>query len=482
MLALHAFATWEPLLTLLRAGRPAARTGAMTGSVAVASWSLPLDRESGDRAAAPVQRALVEAGVREVVFAAETAPDGGTVLHVCETGPAVELPPGPRSPGRGTLVLVDGAVAEPWRRRPEPVPGAVSAASADPELLERTLRERLPDAVGVTEEEIAATEERLGVALPEELKALYRVTRVFPPGPDGSGDWEADFAEQQAAESAVGCELSSLEHLFTFGPTFRRGEWWHAATTAVATPPGAAVQGLVGSPGWIAFGSNGGDTFAVDLTPGPGGHLGQVVLIGHEESIGAELYGESLTGLVLNRFERGVREAGPPEPRPAEVTAEVTAVTGGGHGPDALGSAAHPELEVVRIRGGGRPGGTPLGLAPIAGLPRVRTLVAGPGTLADPLEVAGLPGLEYLALGPDEWRVLLDAGAVPPGLSAAAVEVRGDERPSELVAVANAVLALWDRPLITRTTVEGRLGPSAAEGRSLSGGDGDDGGGGGGGR
>ncbi|MFE2108057.1 hypothetical protein ACFXAF_19635, partial [Kitasatospora sp. NPDC059463] len=114
--------------------------------------------------------------------------------------------------------------------------------------------------------------------------------------------------------------------------------------------------------------------------------------------------------------------------------------------------------------------------------PRERTLVAGPGTLADPLEVAGLPGLEYLALGPDEWRVLLDAGAVPPGLSAAAVEVRGDERPSELVAVANAVLALWDRPLITRTTVEGRLGPSAAEGRSLSGGDGDDGGGGGGGR
>ncbi|WP_380283786.1 SMI1/KNR4 family protein [Kitasatospora purpeofusca] len=456
MPALDDFDTWEPLLTLLRAehaDRLAAAPGHVVGSVGSTGWRLPLDRQSAERAAAPVQRALAEAGVSEVMFAADISPDGRTVLQVFDAGSATEFPGAFASPSPGTLVLVEDAVAEPWRRQPEPVPGAVTAPSADPALLERTLRERLPDAVGATEEEIAAAEERLGVALPEELKALYRVTRVCPAGPEGSGDREADFAEEEAADSAVGCELLSPEWLFTADSIRRPCPWRFAATTAVVTPPDAAVQGLVGSPGWIAFGSNGGDTYAVDLTPGPGGHLGQVILIGHEESIGAELYGESLTELVLNHFKSSIPAGGPEQLWPA------TARVGGGYDVADLASAAHPDLEVVEILGRS---GTPVGLAPIAGLPRVRTLTAQPGRLADPLEVTGLPGLEYLALGPDEWRVLLDAGAVPRGLSAACVTVRGDEHPSAVVEVANALLALWDRPLITRTTTEGHLGPSGA--------------------
>lgn len=108
--------------------------------------------------------------------------------------------------------------------------------------------------------------------------------------------------------------------------------------------------------------------------------------------------------------------------------------------------------------------GAPLGLAPITGLPRVRTLTAHPGTLTDPLEITGLTGLEYLGLGVDEWRVLIDAGAVPRGLSAARVEVRGDEHPLAVVEVANELLALWARPMIARTTVEGHLGPSGLSG------------------
>ncbi|MFF4378671.1 SMI1/KNR4 family protein [Kitasatospora sp. NPDC001547] len=460
MSALHDFATWEPLLTLLRAehaDRPAAGTGHLAGTVSSTGWSLPLDhrsvqprrRQAVARAGAPVQRALAEAGLREAMFAADVSPDGRTVLHVFGDSPAVES--GSELPSPGTLVLVEGAVAEPWRRLPSPAPGAVPAPSADPALLERTLRERLPDAVGATEEEIAAAEERLGVALPEELKALYRVTRVSPAGPGGSGDWEADFAEIQAAGSAVGCELSSLDGLFVADAATRPCPWQYAATKAAATPPDAAVQALVGSPGWIAFGGNGGDTFAVDLTPGPRGHLGQVILIDHEQSIGAELYGESLTELVLSRFSNEA-PADHHERRPP-----VAARVGDHHELDDLASAAHPDLEVVRIF---RRSGAPLGLAPVAGLPRVRTLTAHPGTLADPLEVTGLPGLEYLGLGPYEWRVLLDAGAVPSGLSAAGVEVRGDEHPLAVVAVANDLLALRDRPPIPHTTVEGHLGPA----------------------
>ncbi|MFJ9448227.1 SMI1/KNR4 family protein [Kitasatospora sp. NPDC101235] len=393
-----------------------------------------------------MQRALAQVGIREVMFGADVSPGGQTVLHVFGTSPAVES--AVEYPSPGTLLLVNDSVAEPWRRLPAPAPGAVPAPSADPDLLERTLRERLPGAVGVTEEEIAATEVRLGVPLPEELKALYRATRVSPAGPGGSGDWEADFAEQQAAEAAVGCELCSLDALFIFDADLRPCPWEYAAAQAVVTPSDAAVQGLVGSPGWIGFGSNGGDTFAVDLTPGPCGHLGQVILIDHEQHIGAELYGESLTELVLNGFERRDQPSRDRQRLPA------TAWVGDHHQLTDLVPAAHPDLEVVRIF---RRSGTPLSLAPVVGLPRLRTLTAQPGTLADPLEVTGLSALEYLGLGADEWRVLLDAGAVPPTLLAARIEVHGDEHPSVIVDVANEILALRDRPLIDRTTVRGQL-------------------------
>lgn len=172
-------------------------------------------------------------------------------------------------PDLGVLVLVEGSPAEPWLRRPDPVPGAVAAPSADPELLERTLRDLLPGAIGATEEEIAAAEARLGVTLSDELKVLYRVTRVY------GGDDEFDLEEADRAGDAVGCELSGLEHLNSVDAAVRNPGWHYGATRAVSRAPDVAVQGLAGSPGWIGFGSNGGDEFAVDLTPAPPGTSGR---------------------------------------------------------------------------------------------------------------------------------------------------------------------------------------------------------------
>ncbi|MGW7072076.1 hypothetical protein ACWGII_27240 [Streptomyces sp. NPDC054855] len=68
-------------------------------------------------------------------------------------------------------------------------------------------------------------------------------------------------------------------------------------------------------------------------------------------------------------------------------------------------------------------------------------------------------GLEFLRLGPAEWRVLLDAGAVPRSLPAAAIEVHGDPDPLPTVAVVNKILALWDRPQIIQTRLEGDIEP-----------------------
>lgn len=454
------FATWEPVLRLLLADAPrrhVARSVRVTGRIGRSSWSLALNRRMPPPGRAAqvedeqeefdavglVRSALADAGVDDVSFTAEIQSTGETVLRLLGPSPAVE--PGIGNPHPGALVLVDGSRPEPWRRMPEPVPGAVPAPSADLELLERTLRRRLPDAIGATEEELAAAEARLGIALPDELKVLYRVTRAR---------WEDLGDDHEAAEracAAVGGELFDLDSVYVADASSRHCHWKFGAMEAVVTPPDARVQGLVGSPGWIAFGDNGGgDRLAVDLTPGPLGHKGQVIMLSHEESSGAALVADSLTDLVLDRRSTERRR---PRGRRPPVVARVNIAS-----LKSIEAAAHPGLEVLSI---GVWDGEPFGLAPVIGLPRLRTLTAYPGTLADPLEIRRLAGLEFLELGPDEWRVLLDAGAVPRSLSAAAIVVHGEKDPLPVVAVANEILALWDRPQIVQTVLQGDLGPLA---------------------
>ncbi|MER5257094.1 MULTISPECIES: SMI1/KNR4 family protein [unclassified Streptomyces] len=456
--SVHDFATWEPVLRLLRDSRAteqadkAVRVG---GRIGRESWNLPLKRrvpapgqdgqveDTRDEKAAVerVRRALAHAGVDEVRFTAKMSPDGASWLRLCGASPAVES--GTDTPHPGALLLVEGAVPQPWRRLPDPVPGAVRAPSADPALLERTLRERLPDAIGATEAEIAAAEARLGVPLPEELKALYRVTRLR------AEDRDDDDDAAERACMAVGGELFALEDLYVANASSRPSRWEFAAMEAAVTPPDAAVQGLVGSPGWIAFGDNGGgDRLAVDLTPGPCGHVGQIIMLSHEENVGAALVAASLTDLVLDR--PGGRRQGSGADRPPAV-AHVNS-----RRLPSIEAAAHPALEVLSI---GVWEAEPLSLAPVTELPRLRTLAAYPGTLADPLEIAELGTLEFLALGPEDWRVLLDAGAVPRSLSAALVKVHGCPDPPSTVGMANELLALWGRPQIIQAVVEGDLGP-----------------------
>ncbi|MGW0950140.1 SMI1/KNR4 family protein [Streptomyces sp. NPDC002623] len=454
------FATWEPVLQLLLADHPhghAATSVRVAGRIGRHGWSLALKRRppAPGRAAQVedmqeeydavqrVQSALADAGVVDLSFTAEIRPGGQTVLRLLGPSPAVE--PGIGTPHPGALILVDGSLPEPWRRLPDPVSGAVPAPSADLELLQRTLRERLPHAVGATQEEIAAAEARLGVTLPDELKALYQVTRAR--WEDMADDYEA--AQRQGA--AVGCELFDLDGLYVADAASRHCRWEFAAMEAVVTPPDAMVQGVVGSPGWIAFGDNGGgDRLAVDLTPGPRGHLGQVIMLSHEENTGAELVADSLTDLVLGRPGAA---PGTPHGRQPPAVARVNVAS-----LKSIRAAVHPDLEVLAI---GAWDGAPFSLAPVTGLPRLRTLVAYPGTLADPLEIAELTGLEFLELGPQEWRVLLDAGAVPRSLSAAAIVVHGVQDPLPIVDIANEVLALWHRPQIIQTVLEGDLTPVA---------------------
>ncbi|MFJ9608903.1 SMI1/KNR4 family protein [Kitasatospora sp. NPDC101176] len=457
MSALHDFATWEPLLRILRGDHAAALAepgGYVAGSFDRHGYSLPLrwrtpqpggatppENRAQLEAAERVRGAIAGAGIEALALVAEIPPCGRAVLRLFDHGAAVESPLGNAHPG--ALLLVEGAVPEPWRRLPEAVPGAGPAPSADPALLERTLRERIPDAIGATEEEIAAAEARLGVALPEEVRALYRVTRAR------WEDWDGDFDAGQRVDDAVGFELFHLDRLAIADASSRSFRWGTAATEAAGTAPGAAVQGLVGSPGWIVIGdTGGGGRVAVDLTPGPRGHHGQVIVLAPEWSVGADLLAESLTDQVLHPDRDGYAGRMPGRAR--------AVVRLHGEWPGEVEAAAHPDLEVLTL-GGWR--GDRVSLAPVAGLPRLRTLCAGPGALADPLEIARLTGLEFLELPPEEWRALLDAGAVPRGLSAAEILAYTDRDPRAVVALANELLALRHRPLITETVVEGELGP-----------------------
>ncbi|MBL7259415.1 SMI1/KNR4 family protein [Paractinoplanes lichenicola] len=432
---LHDFATWVGLASLLTVGNQQRLlvdggfvAGAVDGRKSVSTGRVGNGSSAHSQAHLEaiglVTAALAEAGRDHIAYGLRVAPTGEATLDLFDFGPAVErsLSPYPES-----LVLVEGTVPEPWRRRPEPVPHAAPAPTADPARLARLLRARLPGATGASEAELAAAEARLGFALPDELATLYRITR------GGVDDDEVTF------------RLFPLDKLTVADARLRPPSWRYGAAEAVRTPPDAAVQGLPTSPGWLVFADDGGSArFAVDLTPGPAGHLGQIIVL-DGQAVGADLVADSLTDMIAH----GSHDWLPV--RPEELPAVARVYEGD------VEEAAHPQLEVLTI---GRRDGAPVSLTAVAGLPRLRTLKATAGTLADPREIAGLTALEYLEIGTHEWRALLAADAVPKDLSAAGIAVEPDETPEDVAALANELLARWDRPLITRTTIRGNLLPA----------------------
>jgi cell wall assembly regulator SMI1 len=402
-----------------------------------------------------VLASLTEAGMDGISFKAEISAQGHATLWLFTPPPATEPHIG-FGAYPGTLVRYKGALPEPARRLPDPNPGAGPHPSADLALLERVLRERLPDTGGATEEELAAAEARLGMSLPVELKALYRTMRapVEPREDDRDRNEDEDEPDEwELTDAMLGELLFSLDGVH-IGDAATRHHSWHLAREAVITPPGAAVQQLVGSPGWIVFGDDHGDSrYAIDMTPGPQGHAGQVISLPYDGDTSGYLEAHSLTDFVQGKFAED-------DSRREEAPVIASVYQGGQQGIEAI---AHPDLEVLVIGKGPKWEGGPLGLAPLAGLPKLRTLCADPGTLADPLEIAELTTLEYLELGPRDWRALLDARAVPDSLLAAKIIVRGNPKPQPqpdpagYMALANEIIALWRGPQIAETVIEGQL-------------------------
>jgi cell wall assembly regulator SMI1 len=442
MPALHDFATWAPILHRIREERPDLHE--WMGGVGVGAFSLPPPvGEPGEYyvslldAARPLQAALREAGKDSIEFAVLISTDGRAVVTASADSASARIVRDLGMNTAGHVILVDGAVPEPARREPETFHGLGPAPSADPELLERILRERVPDAVGATDAELTEVEQRLGISLPAELAAMLRVTRTCRDERDidalGRIELFALDAIERASEADVrkGLPIDML------------------AKVAAVTGPDSAVQGLVTSRGWIVIGDHGGGTgdwAAVDLSPGPAGYIGQVVVLSHESEIGAWLLADSLTDLVLGH-ERAAESSDPGREPPAVVM--VNSSEGW-----TVQAAATDQLEVLTI---GFWDDAPSDLRPLVGLPRLRTLDAMPGKVADPLVIGRLTRLEYLELGLADWRALLDAGAVPRSLLAAGISGY-NLNPTEVDEVYDALIRLWGGTGLRTVTIEGVLG------------------------
>lgn len=150
--------------------------------------------------------------------------------------------------------------------------------------IEAWLKEHAPEAaksIGppAPEAEIAGAEEKLGFALPDELKALYGVVGL------AEGAFELPSICLGPEDEHIDCSfyiLSVAEMLEEWG-TWRDlteiGEFNDC--TPEHTDPGVVETWW--STKWVPFAANGGgDCFAIDLGPAEGGKAGQIVGHSHE--------------------------------------------------------------------------------------------------------------------------------------------------------------------------------------------------------
>ncbi|MFE7505134.1 SMI1/KNR4 family protein [Promicromonospora sp. NPDC057488] len=405
-MSLTEWQVWEPFVDALRrSAPPGTGVSEFAGTVGGGTWDGTY-LDDGDAAA---RRAHYREAAREAARTggrgpkaelddalraiADLAPEAGQPVRVVAAADPdddvvelVTLPPavvsGPVTPVL-EVVLEPGALPARYRETISPPPDGTPAASADADAVTRVVAERMPDAAGAAPEEIDEAEAALpdGARLTAEVRALYAAA--------GSGNLRLEPQEDLFG----GFEIVPLHGSFlreAFLPAARFSTWTADVGTSAPADPTGRVQSAVGSPLWFPVGTDGaGNVWAADLAPGPDGHLGQIVLLDHEQRAGATYRAESLAALLAG-----------------QVPGSDDAVPDRSDGPD-----------------GGE---------------------AGPGSASDP---------EFLNLDPAAWAERLDAGTVPTGLKAAGFVPDRAVPPAlpEAIAVANRLLELRGQELIEVT-------------------------------
>ncbi|BCY11744.1 SMI1/KNR4 family protein [Actinoplanes sp. L3-i22] len=340
-------------------------------------------------------------------------------------------------------------------------PGGTDPGGTDPAVLaevERLVGEFVtrhhPDgyAPGWSEAEIRDAEQRLGVRLPEDLRALYRLVH------DDSG--ESGLLDPFVLVPLdVLVEWNRKNH-----PGYHDGPFDDAVIYDCV--PAGHVRRVSSSSGWITFARDYGMNFAaVDLDPGPLGRVGQVVTHGRDVWAPVAYVAASVTDLLRRAIATLDDERPqPPDPevrvdRLADVPATAQGVVLRTDAPvrladlapfaglrsvviratastvDLTGAAGLP-IERLHVAAAGWTLGAlpptvvdltlsgndqPAPVAALAGLPNLARLDLSGAAVPDIGVIAGLPALRVLTLDGRQWTDLLATGWQPAGLAAAAL-------------------------------------------------------------
>ncbi|MEU7909022.1 SMI1/KNR4 family protein [Actinoplanes sp. NPDC049118] len=425
---------WRPFLSALRDDAPAGtretefRGTVHPGSYGGSTFDDGDSREGGRSGIGELKALSALVDGRGIAVRVLVTHGGAARVDIVAGAPQVSF-----GMGGGILesvLLVADSDPEPYRRLPERCDGVGPSPDADPDAVRALVRGILPDAEPATGSALAAAETALGIALPEDVRALYLTA--------GAGDL---VLPATGSDLFYGMSIVALDDAAAreyLEPRARYGSWPDGAIEVVAADPQLRVQALAASPAWFVVGDDfGGNLLVVDLRPGPRGHVGQVLYVDHEIPAGARWLAPSLTELLTHR-PGGPASLGPEGGLVCRVGPRGRTVADVG-----------PEAEVLFV--GAAP--EPVDLAALAGHRGIRTLVVNRSAAVANLDVVtSLPALEYLECDVPRWQQLLGSGRVPPTLLSAGMNGRADWAAS--VDVVDALLALWGRPRLEVTKVE----------------------------
>lgn len=436
---------WQDLIAALRshATRPG-QTVELFGSIAANTASGEVlvdgvvDEEAGDwdGPALTALFALTEVDPRRTMAVRVRVSDAGADVTTVRSGDGIELQQ-LRHPETVVVELVPASLPAPYRHQPGPADYARPASpTADAGFVAAYAAAEIHDpGAPVSAQALAAVEARLGVALPEEVRALFAVA--------GSGSLPVRQLDEARRLAAAGEEPDDGPETFWESllppdqdgsyPTAaaRSSSWQFGALEVLPADPQRRLFASAHSEAWFPIAGEGGEYMVVDLAPGPGGNVGQLLWVPRFPNAGAVWVAPSLA----HALRHGYADLSVPDPAPGALL-NIDGTRGWG------AAQVAPHVEVVRINAAA------VDLTPLRDKPRLRTVVlAEMGDARAAADVfATLPALEYLEAPADAIRRLGALGRLPGTLQAVGLKIEPDASWEDTIALIDALRGLRGLP------------------------------------